>query len=192
MKKQLLLIAFIGITATALGQKVKLVDGKLPALKNETAVNIEYTYNGTGVGKFRSESDYVANRKSDLNKKEAGTGDTWAIKWEEDKTQRFAPKFEELFSKYSGLKVSKDAKYTIIFNTIFMEPGFNVGVHRKNALLNGEATIVETANRGKILAKVNITKAKGKSFFGADFDTGTRLAETYAVAGRGLAKLIKK
>lgn len=73
-----------------------------------------------------------------------------------------------------------------------MEPGFNIGITRKNAYINGEVLIVETANKNNVIAKLSLDKAPGNSFWGNDYDTGERLSETYATAGKALGKFIKK
>ncbi len=193
MIKNLLLAGATMIFVNANAQKVKVVEGKIPDdLKNGNSINIELTYNNLSVGRYDKEADYIADRKDDLNKKEAGSGDSWAVKWVEDRENRYKPRFLELFNKHSGLSEDPNAKYTLIFNTSFTEPGYNVGVARRKAHINGEAVIVETANKGKVLARISVTKAPGGDFWGADFDTGMRLTETYATAGRGLGKIIKK
>ena len=84
-----------------------------------------------------------------------------------------------------------EAKYTLIFKTTFPAPGFNIYITRKNAKINGEAWIVETANRDKVVAKLNLEGAPGRTFGGGDFDTGTRISEAYAAAGKALGKQIK-
>jgi hypothetical protein len=86
----------------------------------------------------------------------------------------------------------KDAKYTIIFHTSFTEPGYNAYVSRHNAEINGEAMIVETADTTKVIATISIEKAPGRTFGGDDYDAGTRITESYADAGKYLAKFIKK
>ena len=80
-------------------------------------------------------------------KKEAGTGDSWAIKWVEDREARFEPKFEELFNKHledDGVKLGRypEAQYTLILKTTHTEPGFNVGVMRRPAHINVEVSVV--------------------------------------------------
>jgi len=50
---------------------------------------------------------------------------------------------------------------------------------------------VETANPTKIIAVISIDRAPGRTFGGNDFDTGTRLTESYASAGKAQAKFIK-
>ena len=174
-------------------QHVKLLEGSIDALKNEKDITVEFTYNDMRVGKYDKEVDYVNEKKADYNKKEPGKGDTWAKNWEADRKYRYEPKFNELFEKYAEMTVKPGAKYTLIFNTNFTEPGFNIGISRKSAQINGEATIVETANKSKVIAKIRIEKAPGNSFWsGNDFDTGDRISECYATAGKGLGKFIKK
>ncbi|HEX5152114.1 MAG TPA: hypothetical protein VFW07_11755 [Parafilimonas sp.] len=185
----LLLLAFSG---NLRAQKIKVTDGNLDAIKSETSLNIEYTYDSMKVGKYDHEADYVAKKTEDYNKKEAGKGDTWAKSWVEDRKYRFEPKFEELFTEYSEKAKDKKAKYTLIFKTIFTEPGYNVGVMRKNAKINAIALIVETANRDNVLAKLTVDDALGRTFGGYDFDTGERIAEAYADAGKALGKYLKK
>ena len=64
-------------------------------------------------------------------------------------------------------------------------------VHQEPAQINGVAWIVESANKSHVIAKLNVTKAKGRSFWGNDFDTGQRLAEAYEAAGSQLGYWIK-
>jgi hypothetical protein len=144
------------------------------------------------VGKFNDEKEYIDKKKEEYNKKEAGKGDTWAVAWVDDRETRYEPQFNELFEKTSQMTITPKAKYTLIYKTTFTEPGFNVGVMRKNATIDGEAWIVETADKNKVIAKIAVTKAPGRMFGGFDFDTGERISEAYAMAGRALARLIVK
>ncbi|HTN07529.1 hypothetical protein [Agriterribacter sp.] len=191
-KKIILLFAVTFASLQIYAQRIRVVEGKVPDLKNEKSVNTEFTYDNIGVGKFDKEADYIKTKTEEYNKKEAGKGDSWAKKWVDDREYRFQPKFDELFTKYSDLTIDNSAKYTIIFHTTFMEPGFNIGITRKNAFINGEVLIVETANKNKVIAKLSLDKAPGNSFWGNDYDTGERLSETYATAGKALGKFIKK
>ncbi len=190
----LLLSAFFVVSNTAVAQKVKLKSGKLSMLSGVKELNVQYDYSEMSVGKFSDEADYIKKKKEDYNKKEAGKGDSWEKAWVADRENRFEPQFEELFNKTSGIKVGdlSDAKYTLIFKTTFTEPGYNIHISRKNASINGEAYIVETANPDKILAKITVDKCPGRTFGGYDYDSGTRIQEAYAVAGKGLGKFIKK
>ena len=86
---------------------------------------------------------------------------------------------------------SPSAKYTILFNTTFIEPGFNVGVASKPAYINGIAFIVETKNKSNIIAEISIDNAKGIMPMGTDFASSWRIGESYARAGRELARFLK-
>ncbi len=174
------------------GQKLKLKDGDAAVLKDQASINFEFTYDNMAVGKFDTEKEYIDKKTEEYNKKEPGRGDNWAKNWVGDRKQQFEPKFIELFTKASELSESKTAKYTLIFKTTFTEPGFNVGVVRKNAKLNGEALIVETADKSKVIATITVENALGRTFGGYDFDTGGRIAEAYADAGKALGKFVKK
>jgi hypothetical protein len=187
----LLCSLLLGSIATS-AQKLKLKDGDLSVLKDQTSINFEFTYDNMAVGKFDTEKEYIDKKTEEYNKKEPGRGDNWAKNWVGDRKQQFEPKFIELFTKASELSESKTAKYTLIFKTTFTEPGFNIGVMRKNAKLNGEALIVETADKSKVIATITVENALGRTFGGYDFDTGGRIAEAYADAGKALGKFVKK
>ncbi len=191
LSKGLLALFFIFLSGGLQAQRIRITEGTLEDFRKEKSVNVEFTYDNMRVGKFDKEADYVASKKEEYNKKEPGRGDTWANSWVSDRAYRFEPKFNELFQKYSELSPKKDARFTLIFHTTSTEPGFNVGVWKKNAEIDAEVWIVETSNRDHILAKIQVQKAPGRSFWGADFDTGERLAEAYAAAGKALGKFLK-
>ncbi|MFT3750852.1 MAG: hypothetical protein QM768_21240 [Agriterribacter sp.] len=187
------LIFALCISISSFAQRIKVIEGNIPAdFKDQKSVNTEFTYENMGVGKYDKEEDYIKAKTEEYNQKEPGRGDNWAKSWIADRKNRFEPKFDELFTKYSELTLNKNSKYTIIFHTTFLEPGFNIGITRKNATVNGEALIVETANKSKVLAKISVDKAPGKSFWGNDYDTGERLSECYATAGRAVGKFVTK
>ncbi|MEO6251988.1 MAG: hypothetical protein ABIO79_01675 [Ferruginibacter sp.] len=194
MKKMTRVLAFLAISLLALqvdAQKVKTISGNDDVLKPESSINIEFVYDGLSVGNYSNEADYVKAKTEEYNKKEPGKGDTWAASWAKDKAARFEPKFIELFKINSGMSVVNDAKYTLIFKTISIEPGFNIAIKRKNAEIDGEVWIVETANRSNKVAVFTISNVPGGTPFGYDFDTGLRISEAYANAGKKLAKSLK-
>ncbi|RAJ87580.1 hypothetical protein CLV59_101338 [Chitinophaga dinghuensis] len=186
-------LTLAGLTSQA--QKIELAKGNLASiLKGQTSINVQYTYDHMSVGKYDREQDYVSDRTATYNKKEAGRGDAWAKAWVGDRAQKFEPKFEELFNENSDFQITKDnsSKYTLIFHTTSTEPGYNVGVMRKNARIDAEVLLVETANPDKVLARITVEDAPGRTFGGYDFDTGGRISECYAVSGKKLAKFINK
>lgn len=190
-KSLLLICVMLSSSFAGFSQKIKKVEGDLAPLKNETNINIEFTYDNMSVGKYKKEQDYIDAKKEEYNKKEPGKGDTWAKSWVTDREGRFEPKFTELFSDASGMVITTKAKYTLIFHTTATEPGYNVVVSRKNAEIDGEVLIVETANRNNVIAKLTVANAPGRTAFGYDYDTGERLSEAYAKAGKSLGKYIK-
>ncbi len=174
-----------------IGQKVKTTSGNDDILKSESSINIEFNYDNITVGKFKNEQEYITTKTEEYNKKEAGKGDSWAASWKNDREARYQPKFIELFTLSSGMSVAKDAKYTMIVKTLSIEPGWNIGISRKNAEIDLEVWIVETANKSSKLATFTISNVPGGTAFGYDFDTGLRISEAYAKAGKSLGKSLK-
>lgn len=186
----LLTLVFFSFNANA--QHIKVMEGDVAELKNETSISVEFTYDNMSVGKFDKESDYIEKKKSEYNAKEPGRGDQWEKSWASDRKKDFEPKFIELFEKTSEMTVKPNSKYTLIFHTTSTEPGYNIYVTRKNAKIDAEVTIVLTADRSKKIAVISINDAPGRTFSGNDYATGDRILECYAVSGKKLGKFIKK
>lgn len=181
-----------------LAEDIKLNFGDLAFLKGETAINVEYVYSGLTVGK-KTEDAYIQEKVTAYNTKEPGRGDQWLRSWKSARTARFEPKFEELFNKQlSGRKASlavgknPGAKYTLVLKTTSLEPGFNVGIMRRPALVSTVAEFVETKNRSRKLAEIAILEAPGRDAGGYDFDVGYRLQEGYAKTGKELGAFVYK
>ena len=190
--KNVLFIALLCYSMAGYGQKIKVLEGDLSPLKGQTAVKTEFTYDNMSVGKFPKEADYIAQKKTDLDKKEPGRGDKWEQTWVSDRQERFEPQFRELFSKYSGISTTgEDSPYTLIFKTLKTEPGWNIGITRAPAFIDAEAWVVDTKDPAKVLAKISITKAPGRDAMGYDYETGARLQEAYAKSGKELGAFIK-
>jgi hypothetical protein len=184
------LLAFLfGLQTIA--QKVKTTSGSDDILKSESAINIEFNYDNITVGKYKNEQDYITAKTEEYNKKEPGKGNSWAASWKNDREARYEPKFIELFKLSSGMSIITDSKYTMIVKTVSIEPGWNIGISRKNAEIDLEIWIVETANKSSKLASFTINNVPGGTAFGYDFDTGLRISEAYAKAGKSLGKSLK-
>jgi len=198
--KKIAFLILAGLFVTAGGSLFaqKLKSGSFSALKGQSEVNLQYDYSNMAVGKFKKEADYIAKRVKDMNKKEAGTGDTWAIAWVNDRSARFHPMFEKNFNSYAGKcgivgkEGATDVQYTLILRTVFTEPGYNVGVSRKNAYINMVVELVETANPGTILGKAEYKNIQSVYMGGYDFDTGGRIQSCYDRAGDKFGKFICK
>lgn len=105
----------------------------------------------------------------------------------------FEPKFVQLFNKSGVMKITDEPqKYTIVFHTIFTEPGFNVGIVRSNAYIHGNVYVVETDNPSNVIAEISVKNAPGRDVLGLDFATGPRISEAYAIAGKKLPAFIVK
>lgn len=170
-----------------------MTEGSADALKGETTLNFEFGYEEVRVGKFADEKDYIEKKKTEYNKKEPGKGDKWEQDWKGDRPRRFEPKFIEGFSEF-GLTSKADSKYTLIFNTIFIEPGYNIGVSRKDAYISGVASLVLTSDKTKVVAKFTADNIYnyGNAVWGVDFDTGQRIEGVYKSAGSSVGKFISK
>ncbi|MFH0866405.1 MAG: hypothetical protein V1904_09420, partial [Bacteroidota bacterium] len=191
----------VGFAVTSFAQggfsKIKVVTGDLNFLKGEKMVNVQYDFSEMKVGGF-DEEDYVSKKVEEKNKKEAGSGDKWKEAWENDKTTKFEPKFEELMNKYlldDSITVGQDTSgtnYTVILKTTFLEPGYNVGVSKKPAYINVDIIFVANSDPTKNLTKLVMTNVLGQGAMGYDYDTGYRISEAYAKCGKSLAAYIDK
>lgn len=196
--KNYLLAALMLLFASAgFAQKVKVTQGKLDFLKGQKNINVIYKYDKMGVGKYDKEEDYVNDKVTDYNEKEAGKGDKWKENWIAARENQYKPKFEELMNKgLSKYNVTvgdyPEAEYTLVLNTTFTEPGFNVGVMRRPAFINLDAVFVKTAELENALATVTIERSPGQDGMGFDYDAGYRIQEAYAKAGKELAKFLNK
>ena len=193
--KTLLSFALLCCIATlAYAQSVVMTSGTTDFLKDQKVLQFAFTYNEMLVGKL-TESEYVNKKTTEHNDKEAGKGDEWNKAWYGDRKERFEPKFLELFDKYMGEKGiisgTEGANYVIEINTDFTEPGWNVGVMRQNASIDLSCK-VKNISTGEQVASIKVRNASANNFWGADFTSGYRVQETYAKAGRELAKFFIK
>lgn len=197
LKNSLAAVLLAALPVMSFGQKIMPVSGDLSFLKGQKSVNIEYDYSSMEVGDFSSEADYKAKKIKEYNEKESGRGDKWSESWERDKTVRYPEKFEELINKgcaSQGITFSQgaEAEYTLIVKTKFIEPGFNVGVMKKPSAVSFEYIFVETANKENVKSKHSQKFVPGSQAMGFDYDTGTRISESYAKGGKMFAGTIVK
>ena len=197
MKKIIRVFGFLALSFSFMSvaaQKIKPTEGDPSVLKNETNINIEFTYENLTVGKL-TEKEYVKKKTDEYNAKTPGRGDIWAKDWVSDRANRYEPKFIDLYMITSKKMVSKEAKYTMIFKTQSIEPGYNIAGGmmlggRKSASIDAEVWIVETANRSNKIAVITVENAPGGTWTSNDYDSGTRISESYAISGKKLAKYI--
>ncbi len=190
--RTLSVLVIVLVSLTSFGQKIKVTSGNLSDLKGETEVRIEYDYSNLGVGKYDVEEEYINDKVAKMNKDEEGAGDKWKEAWFNDRPTRYEVKFEELFSEHAAfLKSGKDVESDLAMNihTTFIEPGYNVGVSRKPALINLEVSFLKG---GEELVHLQILKSPGSGAMGYDFDAGYRIQEAYAKAAKSLGKYMTK
>ena len=195
MKKTITTLVLLScITMLSFAQSIVLTSGSLDFIKDQKVIQFSFSYEEMLVGKL-TEKEYVDKKTSEYNKKEEGKGDQWKAAWLGDRKGRFEPKFLELFDKYmSEVGVStgtEGAQYRIEINTDFTEPGWNVGVMRQNASVDLSCK-VKNIETGEQVASIKIRNASANNFWGTDFTSGYRVQETYAKAGRELAKFFIK
>lgn len=195
MKKAITtLLLLCCITTFSFAQSIVLTSGSIDFIKDQKIIDFSFSYEEMLVGKL-TENEYVNKKISDYNKKEEGKGEQWKEAWYGDRKERFEPKFLELFDKYmSEVDVAagtEGAQYRIEINTDFTEPGWNVGVMRQNASIDLSCK-VKNIETGEQVASIKIRNASANNFWGTDFTSGYRVQETYAKAGRELAKFFIK
>lgn len=195
MKKTITaLLILCCITTFSFAQSIVLTSGSIDFIKDQKIIDFSFSYEEMLVGKL-TENEYVNKKISDYNKKEEGKGEQWKEAWYGDRKERFEPKFLELFDKYmSEVDVAagtEGAQYRIEINTDFTEPGWNVGVMRQNASIDLSCK-VKNIETGEQVASIKIRNASANNFWGTDFTSGYRVQETYAKAGRELAKFFIK
>ena len=197
MKKVLFLILIASFTFSSQAQRIKLQDGNLKFLKGVKDLGVEFTYENLTVGKL-TEEQYIANKVEDANDREPGSGENWPELWYGDRPDHYEPKFIELFNIImleKGVTLTESVEsvdYKMIVKTIFIEPGFNVGIMRKSALINLIIDFVATDDPTTVLATFTIDKSPGGTPFGYDYDSGIRVGEAYAKASKYFAKYLLK
>ena len=195
MKKTITALLILScITTFSFAQSIVLTSGSIDFIKDQKIIDFSFSYEEMLVGKL-TENEYVNKKISDYNKKEEGKGEQWKEAWYGDRKGRFEPKFLELFDKYMGevdiISGAEGAQYRIDINTDFTEPGWNVGVMRQNASVDLSCK-VKNIETGEQVASIKIRNASANNFWGTDFTSGYRVQETYAKAGRELAKFFIK
>jgi len=195
MKKVVFFAIFL-ISCAMSAQKVKVLSGDFKSLKGISEYNLEFDYKDIKVDKFKTEEEFLADKMK--KREEKGTDEDFRKSWFADREERYEPKFIESFNKRfddQEVKVAKglsSAKYTMSVKTVWISPGFNVGVVRRDAYVTAIVTVFETANPSNVLISVQYEKTHGEGAMGYDFNSGYRISEGYAKLAKELAAGIKK
>ena len=199
MKKQLTIILVLFCSTFMIAQKMKVAEGNFDFISSQKEFNVEFFYDNLTVFKDNwTNEEYMTKRSGELEEKGRGKGKAWEKKWMASRELIYAPKFLELLNRYTEKKQGvyfqeglTDAKYTLIVETIWVYPGWNVGVMRQPAKLTTLLKFVETANRDNVLLEITSKNAPGNRY-GGTFSNEDRLGEGYAKTGKTLAGLILK
>ncbi|MRG45734.1 hypothetical protein GFS24_11445 [Chitinophaga sp. SYP-B3965] len=192
MKKLFSLIMLAGASFVAVqSQAQEVTKGSLAFLKEVPELNVSFVYDKLRIGELGKEAVYIKKKKAEKDAKEPGKGDEWEKSWYEDREKHYHPKFIELFSKYAEIKLGENvaSKYVMIIDTRFIEPGWNVGIKSAYAEIELEISICDTANLKKPICKVRVDREKGGK---GQFDSGMRIGDAYAKAGKDFGKLVAK
>lgn len=159
-------------------------------LQGVKKIGVKFDYTKTAVGKFSTQEEYIA-------KKEADGKSDFREKWETQKTTVFIPKFESLINEYTkekgivvGTKV-EEADLNMVIYVTHMEPGWNIGISRRNASINLEVEIFKKGETEPVVV-YEMRNVPGYGAAGFDFDAGYRIGQCFAKAGKELGAFFSK
>jgi len=202
MKKVLISVMIFAtlVFSTSCGSVVKYKEGDKAKsyMQGVDKILVKFDYSAVKVGKFATEAEYMEKRMAEIDEKEPGKGDEWKVKWEEQKDSVFAHQFIKLMSDRTnkkGIQVGTDltdAPITVLVNVVFIEPGWNIGISRRNAEVNLVVEIYKTGDMQNPLAVYEMKRLQGVGAMGFDFDAGYRIGQSFARGGRELGKFLAK
>lgn len=195
--KKIILTCFIIGSCTIHAQRLTNEKGNLHVLKDETAVNIRFSYDNMKLMKENlTEEQYVKERRKDLNEKNKGNGDVWVSKWQNAKDGIWEPKFVELLLKTVKTGVTfheghEEAKYTLLVDAVWIYPGWDVYMMKQPAKVTTKIKLIETANPSIVLYETDALEAPGDQF-GSNFSNESRIGEGFAKTAKTFGKVINK
>ena len=193
-----LVVIIVAFSLNLNAQKITQISGNADFLAHQSyiSVNFIYPYN-IMVGNI-SEAEYVSKKMEKAEAASHGGGEAWLQKWNDDKVNTYNPEFLKAFNKVlknnniDFVAVTDEQVYCMEVKTVFIEPGYNVGVDRRNAKVSIDIIFTKCVSPDNILASYSIIKAPGISTFSSDFEKNVRLAEAYSKAGKEFARYLIK
>ena len=197
--KKISLLALLLVATVSFAQKMKVTKGDFSFLSGQKDINVEFNYSNLKLMKEDfTESQYIDNRKKELNDKTRGVGDSWEKKWQGAKEGIWQPKFLELMAvtatkekDIAFMEGSKQAKYTLIVDVVWIFPGWDAAIMKQHAKVSTVLRFVETANRKNVLFEVTSNEAPGDQW-GNNFSNESRIGEGFAKTAKSFGKMIIK
>ncbi len=181
------------LSLSANAQKMKLVSGSLKGLSSQTSFDIKFTYDSINVGKGVTEKQYVDQLRTRWNEREPAKGDELVNKWYSERQRLYEPAFVKNFEEYGVTKLNdKEAKYTLVLKSKYVEAGWDFGLAGSYAIIAGELWIVPTDNNSKVIAKITFHDSRGTDSNGGDFDMFYRIQSAYEKSGKWLGIYFRK
>ena len=189
-----ILITLIVSAFSAQAQKATLLEGDVKPLKGQTTFQIKFTYDSMMVETSTPEPVFIKTKKLELDQKQEGLGARWEKAWTEDRKWKLEPAFKNMFARTLKVSTIGKAQYTIIFQTNRTVPGWNFGVAlvQQESVVDGIATIIDTNDPTKTIARVQLMGMEGRGTIAQHaWETGDQIAKAYETAGRELALFLK-
>lgn len=193
--KKIAMIVLVLVSALTMAQPKRILSGDFKNLKGITEFNLVFDYTDLKVDKFETEEAFLEDK---MKKREGkGTAEDFKKSWFSDREERYEPKFIESFNKrFDGaIKTDKNlasTKYTIKVQTLWIYPGYNVGIVRQPSKLNAIIKVFEIDNPNHIVLSVGYEKVLGNGAAGFDYNSGYRISEAYAKLAKEFAAELKK
>ncbi|HDT11457.1 MAG TPA: hypothetical protein ENN58_01825 [bacterium] len=179
--------------------KYKSGDDSRAFLEGADKVLVKLDFSATRVGKFATEAEYIEKRMTEVEEKEPGKGEEWKKKWEDQKESVFAHQLTKLINEYTvgkkGIEFGTnfaDAPVVMVVGVTFLEPGWNVGISRRNAEINIVVEMFKASDMNTPLVTYELNRVPGGGAMGFDFDAGYRMGQAFAKAGKELGKYFSK
>ncbi|MXN89741.1 hypothetical protein GR160_00740 [Flavobacterium sp. Sd200] len=194
--KKLYTLLLLMLTFNAVFAQREVESGSFKALAGIKQYNVVFDYTNMKIADFETEEEFL---KSKMAKREGQKAEDFKIKWFADREANYEPKFIAYFNKRVANKevvMAKDAtaKYTLQVKTIWLYPGYNVGVGKEEAKISAVLTVYETANPENILIKVFYDKSPGiEPLPGTSaYDPGNRIAGAYEKLAKNFTIQLKR
>lgn len=188
-----LILLFLIINAAAMAQG-KVITGDFKNLATIQSYNVVFDYTDMKVAHFANEEDFL---KDKMGKREGEKAEDFRTKWFADREANYEPKFVTYFNKRmesKGVAIGKntDAKYTMQVKTVWLYPGYNVGVGLEEAKITAVISVYESANPANILLKIEYDKSPGIEPEEHAFDSGNRIAGAYEKLAKNFTMQLRR